>query len=135
MMGVAEIPALDADAVLWSAEAAERAGRPLLVLLHGYGADERDLFGLAPYLPPEFVVAAVRAPLAPPWPAPGYSWYPIEGLESRDPDARDGCRVPPARVARRVRPDAAGRAARLLAGRRGRAPGHAAATRSGSRSP
>ena len=78
-------PSLDAGAVLWSAAAAERAGRPLLVLLHGYGADERDLFGLAQFLPPEFVVAAVRAPLAPPWPAPGHSWYPIEGLESRDP--------------------------------------------------
>jgi phospholipase/carboxylesterase len=76
---------LDVDAVLWSSSAAERDGRPLLVLLHGYGADERDLFGLVPYLPGEFVVAAVRAPLAPPFPAPGYSWYPIEGLESRDP--------------------------------------------------
>ncbi|WP_461472873.1 alpha/beta hydrolase [Microbacterium sp. HJ5] len=80
------IPApLDAEAVLWSADAAAREGRPLLVLLHGYGADENDLFGLVPYLPPGFAVAAVRAPLAPPFPAPGYSWYPIEGLESRDP--------------------------------------------------
>jgi phospholipase/carboxylesterase len=76
---------LDADAVLWSAEPAGRAGRPLLVLLHGYGADERDLFGLVPYLPPGFAVAAVRAPLAPPFPAPGYSWYPIDTLEDRDP--------------------------------------------------
>ena len=76
---------LDADAVLWSAEPDGRADRPLLVLLHGYGADERDLFGLVSYLPPEFAVAAVRAPTAPPFPAPGYSWYPIEGLESRDP--------------------------------------------------
>lgn len=79
------VPPLDAAAVLWSAAEAERTGRPLLVLLHGYGADERDLFGLAPFLPPEFVLAAVRAPLAPPWPAPGRSWYAIEGLESRDP--------------------------------------------------
>jgi phospholipase/carboxylesterase len=79
------IPALDDTAALWSAEPAERRGRPLLVLLHGYGADERDLFGLAPYLPPEFAVAAVRAPLTPPFPAPGYSWYPIEGLSGRDP--------------------------------------------------
>lgn len=78
-------PPLDADAVLWSAAEAERVDKPLLVLLHGYGADERDLFGLAQFLPREFVVAAVRAPLAPPWPAPGASWYPIEGLESRDP--------------------------------------------------
>lgn len=76
---------LDSSAVLWSAEPDERAGRPLLVLLHGYGSDERDLFGLLPYLPPEFVVAAVRAPLSPPWPAPGHSWYPIEGLHGRDP--------------------------------------------------
>lgn len=77
--------ALDPDVVLWSAEPDARAGRPLLVLLHGYGADERDLFGLTPYLPDEFVFAAARAPLTPPFPAPGYSWYPIEGLESRDP--------------------------------------------------
>ncbi|MCR2763178.1 alpha/beta hydrolase-fold protein [Microbacterium sp. zg.B48] len=77
-------PALDDSAALWSAQTAERAGRPLLVLLHGYGADERDLFGLVPHLPPQFVVAALRAPLAPPFPAPGYSWYPIEGMEGRD---------------------------------------------------
>lgn len=75
---------LDPDAVLWSAPAAARADRPLLVLLHGYGADERDLFALGAHLPEDFVLAAPRAPLAPPWPAPGYSWYPIEGLESRD---------------------------------------------------
>jgi phospholipase/carboxylesterase len=78
-------PELDAAAVLWSAEEADRSDRPLLVLLHGYGADERDLYALTPYLPPEFVVASVRAPLAPPWPMPGHSWYPIEGLESREP--------------------------------------------------
>lgn len=75
---------LDPAAVVWSTPVAERAGRPLVVLLHGYGSDERDLFGLVPHLPPEYVYAAVRAPLAPPWPAPGYSWYPIEGLDGRD---------------------------------------------------
>lgn len=71
---------IDDDAVIWSAPAAERAGRPVLVLLHGYGSDERDLFALAPHLPGEFVVASVRAPLTPPFPAPGWSWFPIEGL-------------------------------------------------------
>lgn len=80
-------PSIDPDLVLWSAPETERAGRPLLVLLHGYGADERDLFGLARFLPEQYVFAAVRAPLAPPWPAPGFSWYPIEGLDGRDPDA------------------------------------------------
>jgi phospholipase/carboxylesterase len=79
---VPETPILDDAAVLWSGEP---AGRPLLVLLHGYGADEHDLFALTPHLPPEFAVAAVRAPLEPPFPTPGRSWYPIEGLESRDP--------------------------------------------------
>jgi phospholipase/carboxylesterase len=79
---MAELPALDSDSALWSADLGEQ---PLLVLLHGYGADERDLFGLVPYLPPEYVVAAVRAPLTPPFPAPGFSWYPIEGLDGRDP--------------------------------------------------
>lgn len=82
---MAENPALDGGAALWSAAEAERTGRPLLVLLHGYGADERDLFALVPYLPPRYVVAAVRAPLTPPFPAPGYSWYPIEELDGRDP--------------------------------------------------
>lgn len=77
----AETVHLATDPVLWSAEP---DGRPLLVLLHGYGADERDLFGLLTYLPAEFIVAAPRAPLTPPWPAPGYSWYPIEGLDGRD---------------------------------------------------
>ncbi|MFV0319644.1 MAG: alpha/beta hydrolase [Microbacterium sp.] len=76
---------IDPDTVLWSADTADRTGHPLLVLLHGYGADERDLFGLTPYLPSAFVFAAPRAPLSPPWPAPGFSWYPIEGLERRDP--------------------------------------------------
>lgn len=85
MDAMASPSALDPAAVLWSVEPAERAGRPLLVLLHGYGSDERDLFSLVPYLPERFVVAAVRAPLPPPFPMPGYSWYPIEGLDGRDP--------------------------------------------------
>lgn len=74
---------IDESLTLWST--GERAGRPLLVLLHGYGADENDLFGLVPHLPDGLVVAAVGAPLTPPWPAPGRSWYPIDSLEHRDP--------------------------------------------------
>lgn len=81
---MSELPTIDDAAVLWSAPPEERAGRPLLVLLHGYGSHEGDLFALVPYLPAEFVVAAVRAPLAPPFPTPGWSWFPIEGLHARD---------------------------------------------------
>lgn len=54
------------------------ASAPLLVLLHGYGADENDLFGLVPYLPEGVSVAAVAAPLSPQFPMPGRSWYPID---------------------------------------------------------
>lgn len=83
----ADAPQLDDAAVLWSAPPEERAGRPLLVLLHGYGSNENDLFALAPYLPPAFVIAAVRAPLSPPFPTPGWSWFPIEGLHASDATA------------------------------------------------
>lgn len=76
---------IDPDATRWSHD--ERERMPLLVLLHGYGADEHDLFGLVPYLPDGIVVASLAAPLTPPWPMPGRSWYPIEDLTGRDADA------------------------------------------------
>lgn len=86
MMGSVTLT-IDAAATLWSRPPEDRAGRPALVLLHGYGADEHDLFGLVPYLPGEATIAAVAAPLDLPWPMPGRSWYPIEGLSERDPAA------------------------------------------------
>jgi thioredoxin 1 len=57
-----------------SGSAAER----VLLLLHGYGADERDLGGLLPYLDPEgrFVTVMPRGPLAAP---PGFSWFDVSG--------------------------------------------------------
>ena len=78
---------LDPALVRWSVPPHERGDRPVLLLLHGYGSDEHDLFGLAPSLPADYVIASLRAPLTPPWPMPGASWYPIEGLNGRDPDA------------------------------------------------
>ena len=46
---------------------------PLLILLHGYGSNERDLIGLAPYLDPRFQIVSARAPhmLMP----DGYAWF------------------------------------------------------------
>ncbi|MGM9473593.1 alpha/beta hydrolase [Pseudarthrobacter sp. YS3] len=63
-----------APVVLWSKPEDQRAGKPLLVLLHGYGANEQDLLSLADLLPPEFVVASVRAPLPT---GPGFMWFPL----------------------------------------------------------
>lgn len=47
---------------------------PLLVLLHGYGADEKDLLPVAAALPPQFTVASIRAPFEQ---GPGYTWFPL----------------------------------------------------------
>jgi len=55
---------IDPNAVLWSSSEKDRVGRPLLVLLHGYGSHEGDLFSLGAYLPLEPVLASLRAPLA-----------------------------------------------------------------------
>ncbi len=87
-IGVSENLTIDDAATRWSS--ADRGRMPLLVLLHGYGADEHDLFGLVPYLPAGIAVASVAAPLAPPWPMPGRSWYPIEGLDGRSADGVTG---------------------------------------------
>ena len=69
---------IDQDAVLWSAPEKDREDRSLLVVLHGYGSNEADLFQLAPFLPLEPVIASLRAPLVAPFPIDGWSWYPID---------------------------------------------------------
>jgi phospholipase/carboxylesterase len=45
---------------------------PLLVLLHGIGADEHDLAGLAPALDPRFTIVSLRAPR--PYQV-GHAWF------------------------------------------------------------
>jgi len=59
------------------APGAVRDGSPLLVLLHGRGADEGDLAGLAPFLPDDLMLVTPRAPFpAGPWGyGPGWAWY------------------------------------------------------------
>ena len=48
---------------------------PLLVMLHGYGSNEEDLFSFAEELPNELFIISVRAPYAM---APyGHAWYAI----------------------------------------------------------
>jgi phospholipase/carboxylesterase len=47
---------------------------PCLLLLHGRGADEEDLLGIAPLLDGRLLCVAVRAPLPAPG-LPGYQWH------------------------------------------------------------
>jgi len=87
------------------------AGRPpLLVMLHGRGADEHDLFELAPAFDPAFAIASVRAPLA--LDEGGYTWSASRGVGRADPhslrasiawlqhwlDSLDGRRADPQRI-------------------------------------
>ncbi len=48
---------------------------PLLILLHGYGSNEEDLFSFAEELPEELLVVSARAPYEMGY--GGYAWYAI----------------------------------------------------------
>jgi phospholipase/carboxylesterase len=63
---------IDPSTVIWSTPVDQRAGKPLLVLLHGLGSNEGDLFQLSPYLPLGHVIASPRGPLAS---GSGWSWF------------------------------------------------------------
>ena len=64
--------------------------RPAVVLLHGRGADERDLLPIAAELPDDLLVLSARAPDPL---GPGYTWYELDlsggGLHESQPDAAD----------------------------------------------
>jgi len=72
-----------------------KANAPLLILCHGYGSDENDLFSFATELPEELFIISVRAPY--PMQPYGNAWYAInfdsdkgkwsdteQAIESRD---------------------------------------------------
>ena len=63
--------------VAWSAPAEERAGTPLVVALHGRGADETSMLGLRAYLRAGVTVAALRAPILE---GGGYAWFANRGI-------------------------------------------------------
>ncbi|MET4098400.1 phospholipase/carboxylesterase [Agrococcus sp. UYP10] len=78
---------IDADAVRWR-EGEHDAGEhdsgegDLLVVLHGLGSHEGDLFGLAPHLPSSLTIASLRAPF--PY-GGGFAWFDPSPI---DPDER-----------------------------------------------
>jgi phospholipase/carboxylesterase len=61
----------------------ETEKHPCLILLHGRGADENDLLGLAEYLDPRLLIISVRAPFPFDY-GFGYTWF--EMLENFQPE-------------------------------------------------
>lgn len=56
-------------------ESSLKDNAPLLILLHGYGSDENDLFSFAAELPEELCIISARAPY--PMEPYGNAWYAI----------------------------------------------------------
>ncbi len=76
---------------------AGRTPPPLLLLLHGVGSNEQDLFALAPYLDRRFLVVSARAPVALDY--GGYGWFRIDftprGMVADVEQARKSLRLLP----------------------------------------
>lgn len=49
---------------------------PLLLMLHGYGSHENDLFSMAPMLNSKALIVSLRAPFSLHW--GGFAWYEID---------------------------------------------------------
>lgn len=64
--------------VVWRRPAKRGVSTPLLIMLHGRGADENDLIDLASDLPRGFAYASVRGPIA--LPEGGFRWFEDRGL-------------------------------------------------------
>ena len=83
---------IDENAVLWRDATEGRDASHLLVVMHGYGSNEADLFQLTPLIPDNVTVACLRAPLtlaAGNEFMPGaYSWFPLMH-ENPDPTLID----------------------------------------------
>lgn len=73
---------IDVEAVRWR----DGAGDELLVLMHGIGSHEGDLFGLAPQLPAALTIASLRAPL--PY-GGGFAWFEFSAVDSDDHEVID----------------------------------------------
>ncbi|WP_115790212.1 alpha/beta hydrolase [Arthrobacter silvisoli] len=69
------------DTVLWSKPESERAGTPLLVMMHGYGTDEQRMAKLFPELPEEFTCAAPRGPMVI---GDDYGWFLLDYFLAND---------------------------------------------------
>lgn len=53
-------------------------GRPLVVVLHGFGSDDADVHAITDRLGSRPVFLSLRAPHAAPEPIPGAAWFPLQ---------------------------------------------------------
>lgn len=74
--------AFDEPTVVWHSP--DTSDRPLVVLLHGRGADETGIIGLAAHLPAGPSYAAVRAPIPS---GGGYAWFANRGIGRPVPES------------------------------------------------
>lgn len=61
--------------------AEKTAKPPVVILLHGYGGNERDLFDLRAFFPKQYIVVSARAPYA--VQAGGYQWFEKEIVNNK----------------------------------------------------
>lgn len=59
-----------------------QSNAPLLILLHGYGSNDADLFSFSEYIPTSFHVVSLQAPLA--MGENSFAWFPIHFNESME---------------------------------------------------
>lgn len=73
--------------------AGSTAKAPLVVLLHGWGADEQDLFELRSKFPPQYIIVSARAPIK--RQGGGYQWYDLmrQGGRTADSAQQDASRA------------------------------------------
>lgn len=57
------------------------ANAPVIILLHGYGSNEEDLFGLKEIFPKNYLVASARAPY--PVGATGFQWFNLNRMDDQ----------------------------------------------------
>ncbi len=70
--------------------------QPLLLMLHGFGSNEEDLFSMAPMLNQNHLIVSARAPINLPW--GGHAWYEIDfdnkgGKMSNIPQAKQSMKL------------------------------------------
>jgi phospholipase/carboxylesterase len=66
---------------------------PMIILLHGLGSNEKDLFGLADYLPDNFLIVSPRAPMT--ISEGSYKWFDLKfqnGKPVSDPEEAEKSR-------------------------------------------